>query len=116
MKITCASCQRQCSVPDPTPPVGTALVCEHCAAPAVYMQPDSGGASADVLWRLFEYEDRCILNLTCPWCEEMNHAITAPANCRYGGEVKRQAGSPSPDFCLQVVCRHCGQEFCVEWD
>jgi len=116
MTITCASCQRQYSVPDPTPPVGTALVCERCGAPAVHVQPDSGGASADVLWRLFQYENRCILNLSCPWCEKMNHAITAPANNRYGGEVRREPRSASPEFRLQIVCRHCQQESCVEWE
>jgi hypothetical protein len=79
------------------------------------MPAEAGGAPMDTLWRLFGYQDCCLVNLSCPWCQAANRAVVVPANCRFGGSVLRQASPDPAAYQLEVACGGCERPFVVVW-
>ena len=113
---TCMACHAQTPIPTDLPPSGLSLVCQHCLAPLVHVSEESDSVRAELIQRVFGWWNRCLIHARCPWCNEINYAIAAPANCRYGGHVERDFRHPNVAFAVQTACGHCGKGFCVEWD
>ena len=113
---TCAACNELTSFPIDTPPCGIAIICEHCGAPLMRVNPESDHVRPELVRAALGYQNRCLLNAACPWCGKRNNAITAPANCSSGGYADREPQNPHAIFRMQVDCVHCNEEFWMEWD
>ncbi len=113
---TCGACHQQTPFPTDTPPCGIALICQNCGAPLMHINPDLDHVRPEIVKEVFGYQNRGLLNVACPWCNNKNYAITAPANSVLGTYyVDIEPRHPQPLFLMQVDCVHCEKEFWIEW-
>ena len=119
-QAACKVCFRNTPVPTANPPFGSHLICANCHTALVAVTTPQGGVplsvSPAILRRHMGFTGRCLIHPFCPWCNQVNYGVVAPAEGRSTPWFARRRPENPHDFVLASRCIHCEKDFYVEWD
>jgi hypothetical protein len=115
----CYECGYENSIPENTPPYGTAISCRKCKKSIIPITNphEHPHTHPQLVKDFFGYTDCSLLHVPCPWCREINNSIVIPEK-GYSTPFywnKRQE-NPNAAYVINVECHYCTKSFTIEWD